>query len=120
MRKILFCFLAFLLVVMIALIASVGLAQPMSEPASPYVVWSIPVTDVQAVAGITAVVLLAVILVNVSSGALCSMSNLLKGILAKHCSQNEFLNCPPTAGTDVHTFRPGVSWRTPLIKPMLA
>ena len=105
MRKILFCFLALLLVVMIALIASVGPAAPMSEPATPYVVWNIPVIDVQAAVGIAPVALLVVILVNISSGALfTSRRSVLwvKGIL-----------------TQIYkAVRPGFSWRTPLIKPI--
>ena len=119
MRKILFCFLAFLLVMMIAVIASVGFSQ-LSEPTMPYSVW-LSETDVQMAAGIAAVSLLPVIVV-VSSRALCSMFyNNIKcgssyvGITIQTLSWTN-LKSHLRHGRHIST---AFSWRTPLIKPML-
>lgn len=118
MRKILFCFMALLLVMMIALIASAGFAQP-SETEIPYIVWDRP-SDIQVAAGIAAVGILTTILA-ISIDALCSMFYLYVEHMSSMSVKAYFRTILKTAirRHDRH-FRSALSWRTPLIKPIVA
>ena len=121
MRKILLCFMALLLVMMVALIASVGLSPPVSESSTAYNVCGIPVTDIQVVAGIAAVALLAAVMAVIGSGTLHFLKLqklMLVIIIDVIVLQNHQLSINISRKYLSKHFRAGFSWRTPLIKPI--